>query len=132
MDNTCQGSIDGEGVFTIGILVDRRQKALKREDRSLFPSTRAAGRAMDSKEATHGLQLLVKHLKLPYRVSSHSARKGAATEAVLAGLPLVAIQAYGLWKEAGSLQKYVGEALRQRFPFLDALWGLRGTQLGRS
>ena len=87
---------------------------------------------MDSKEATHGLQLLVKHLKLPYRVSSHSARKGAATEAVLAGLPLVAIQAYGLWKEAESLQKYVGEVLRQRFPFLDALWGWRGTKLGRS
>ena len=65
---------DGEGVFTIGTLVARRWKALEREDRSLFPSTRTAGRAMDSKEATHGLQLLVKHLRLPYRVSSHSAR----------------------------------------------------------
>ena len=85
--------------------MDRRHKALEREDRSLFPSTRTAGRAMDSKEATHGLQLLVKHLKLPYRVSSHSAREGVVSEAVLAGL-LLSIQAYGLWEEAGSLQKY--------------------------
>ena len=115
MDNTCQGSIDGEGVFTIRILVARRLKGTRERGQEPFPSTRAAGRVMDSKEATHGLQLLVKHLKLPYRVSSHSARKGAATEAVLAGLPPVAIQAYGLWKEAGALQKYVGEALRQRF-----------------
>ena len=58
MDNTCQGSIDGEGVFTIRILVARRLKALEREDRSLFPSTRTAGRAWTLRRPHMGFSYL--------------------------------------------------------------------------
>ena len=112
---------DGLGLEPVGILRRRREEAVRERRPFLFPSVRKPGEAMASNEATHGLQLLSKHCGVPQRVTCHSARKGAATEAVLAGLPVPVIQAYGVWNNVGSLERYIGEALRQGFPFLSTL-----------
>ena len=112
---------DGLGLHPTKIVLMRRAEALEKGRVHLFPSTRQAGEAMSSKEATSGLQLLCRHCAVPQRITSHSARKGAATEAILAGLPMVVVQAIGLWKQAGSVEKYVGEVLRQSYPFLRVL-----------
>ena len=112
---------DGYGLRPVGVLKRRRHLALQRGRPYLFPSTRNPGTHMDSKEATHGLQLLTRHCAVRQRITCHSARKGAATEAVLAGIPLVVVQGYGLWKGPSSLEKYVGEVFRQRYPFLQTL-----------
>ena len=112
---------DGLGLEPVRILLRRREEAVRHRRPFLFPSTRKQGEAMASNEATHGLQLLSKHCGIPQRVTCHSARKGAATEAVLAGLPVPVVQAYGIWGNSSSLEKYVGETLRQRFPFLRTL-----------
>ena len=87
--------------------------------------TQEAGGGAEAQEA----------LPLPQRVTCHSARKRAAIEAVLAGLPVPVVQTYGVWGNASSLEKHVGETLRQRFPFLRTLaaaartgshWGRHG------
>ena len=70
---------------------------------------------------TAHLKRLSARLGLNIRISSHSARKGAAVEAVLAGVPLPVVQALGGWKDINTLQAYIGEALRRTVPWLEII-----------
>ena len=56
-------------------------------------------------------------------VTAHSARKGAATEAILAGVPLVVIKALGYWSQLDTLEKYVGDSGRRQVGLLPILAG---------
>lgn len=71
-------------------------------------------------EVTIYLKRLSARLGVDKRISAHSARKGAAVEAVLAGVPLPVVQALGGWRDINTLQAYIGEALRRTVPWMEA------------
>eukprot|EP00766_Chilomastix_caulleryi_P001754 gnl/Chilomastix_caulleri/2726.p1 GENE.gnl/Chilomastix_caulleri/2726~~gnl/Chilomastix_caulleri/2726.p1 ORF type:complete len:75 (-),score=2.63 gnl/Chilomastix_caulleri/2726:99-323(-) len=45
-----------------------------------------------------------------FRISGHSARKGAALEACVAGVPEAFIQAEGGWRDPAVCRQYMGRA----------------------
>ena len=55
------------------------------------------------------------------RLTAHTARKGAAVEALMRGVPLPVIQALGGWKDLNTLQAYIGEAVRRTTSLIDIL-----------
>lgn len=112
---------DAAGLAPASILRARRKAALSREPSWLFPSTWHKGEAMATSEATKALGSLAKRVGLDCRVTAHGGRKGGAVEAVMAGMPVVAVQAYGLWKQQDSLLDYVGPSIRRQLPFLSTL-----------
>lgn len=46
--------------------------------------------------------------------TAHPARKGAAAEAILAGIPPVVVKAMGYWAQVDTLEKYIGETVRRQ------------------
>ena len=62
---------------------------------------------MLTSEATKALRALTKRIGFDIKVASHGGRKGGAVEAVMA------VQAYGLWKQQDSLLDYVGPSIRR-------------------
>ena len=75
---------------------------------------------MKTDEATKALHNLAKRTEIGVRVTAHGGRKGGAVEAVMAGMPTIAVQAHGLWKSRDSLLDYVGSSIR-KIPFLPTL-----------
>lgn len=51
-------------------------------------------------------------------ITPHSARKCAATEAVLAGIQLIITKAMGYWVQLDILEKYVGGIIGQQVTLL--------------
>lgn len=98
-----------------------RERAERRGTRNLFEGTK--GRPPETASITSLLGRLGKKLGLEARITSHSARKGAAVEALKAGVPLPIIQALGAWKDANSMQAYIGEAVRRSTALMDLLKG---------
>ena len=84
--------------------------------------TEKRGRPPSTASVTERLKRLTRKLGLAARITAHSARKGAAIEALLAGVPIPVIQALGGWRSADTLQAYVGEAVRRTIPLL-RFWG---------
>lgn len=76
---------------------------------------------MLTSEATKALRALTERTGFDIRVTAHGGREGGAVEAVMAGMPMVAVQAYGLWKQQDSLLDYVGPSIRRQLPFLPTL-----------
>lgn len=106
----------------------RRKEAMKKGRLLLFPGR--SGKPLATATVTRHLKKLARRLGVEGRISSHSARKGAAIEAVLAGVPLPVVQALGGWKDINTLQAYIGEGLRRSVPLLDIL--KRHKEEGRS
>lgn len=102
----------------------RREEALARGSKVLFPDRN--GRPLSTGMVTIHLKRLARKLGVTGRISSHSARKGAAVEAVLAGVPLPVVQALGGWKDLNTLQAYIGEGLRRTVPLLEVLGERQG------
>lgn len=109
----------GCGLYPTRILRERRARAILQGRTLLFSSREDKDAAITSSEVTAALKRLTRKLQLKCRVTAHSGRKGAAVTALLAGIPVVVIQAFGLWKGVESLQAYLGKAVRERFCILD-------------
>ena len=99
----------------------RREEADRKGRKSLFPGK--GGHPVATSTITARIKRLAKRFGIKGRISSHSARKGAAVEAVLAGVPLPVVQALGGWRDLNTLQAYIGEGLRRNVPLLDILRG---------
>lgn len=100
-------------------LADYRREAVKQGRERLFVGTR--GKPLTTSLITARLKRLGKRLGCETRLTAHSARKGAAVEAVLAGTPLPVLQALGGWSDINSLQAYVGEAIRRTVSLFEVL-----------
>lgn len=104
-----------------GRIARYRERAERRGTLNLFEG--AKGKPPETSSITSLLGRLSKKLGLEARITSHSARKGAAVEALKAGVPLPIIQAMGAWKDANSMQAYIGEAVRRSTALMDLLKG---------
>lgn len=107
-----------------------RQEAIKAGRKELFVTRK--GRQLETTKITARLKRASKKLGIAARITSHSARKGAAVEALLAGVPVPVIQALGGWKDINTLQAYLGEAVRRTTSVLDVLRGKERTRRKRS
>ena len=103
-----------------GILIRKRREAVRARRDLLFAGPKL-GKAPKATEVTHALRSLTMRMGWRRRISSHSARRGAAVAAVMAGLPLHIVQAFGAWKSADTVQIYVAEAIRNEYCFLELL-----------
>ena len=92
-------------------LREYREAATKQGKTHLFRGR--GGKPPETAAVTRLLRAASTRLGMRERITSHSARKGAAVEALLAGVPLPVIQALGAWKDINSLQAYVGDSVRR-------------------
>ena len=98
------------------------REAAKREGRELlFPGR--GKRPLETAAITAQLRRVSRKLGIGRRITSHSARKGAAVEAVLKGVPLPVVQALGGWRDLNTLQAYIGEAVRKTTSLMQLLEG---------
>lgn len=100
-------------------LAHYRESARRQGRQNLFVGK--GGKPPETASITSHLKRLSRKLGCKARITSHSARKGAAVEALKAGVPLPIIQALGAWKDAGSMQAYIGEAVRKSVSLMDIL-----------
>lgn len=96
-----------------------REEARKQGRKTVFIGK--SGGPPETATITRHLKKLGKKVNCGTRLTSHSARKGAAVEAVLNGVPIPVVQALGGWKDLNSLQAYIGEAIRRTTPLLEML-----------
>lgn len=89
----------------------------------LFSHESAADVELTTAQISSAVARAAKKAGISTRVSSHSARKGAAVLALLSDVPVVAIQGLGLWKCMDSLQAYLGRAIRENFSVLELVEG---------
>lgn len=100
-----------------------RRRAIKQGRRTLF---RGRGRKPPSTSSiTALLKRITAKVGIRARITAHSARKGAAVEALLAGVPLPVIQALGGWSDVNTLQAYIAEAIRRSTSLMGVLRGRR-------
>ena len=102
-----------------------KKDAIEKGKKGLFLNKK--NKSIGTPQVSWQLRKIAAKVGFKERISAHSARKGAAVEAVLAGIPLPVVQALGAWKNIDSLQAYIGDALRGTMPWLDAI-GTRGGQ----
>ena len=106
------------------ILRQYRERARTRGKTCLFRGK--SGKPPETATITRHLKSVTRKLGVDIRVTSHGARKGAAVEAVLAGIPLPVVQAIGGWSDINTMQAYIGEALRRAVPWLEAARKVKG------
>ena len=100
-----------------------RRRAIKQGRRTLF---RGRGRKPPTTSSiTSLLKRITTKVGIRARITAHSARKGAAVEALLAGVPLPVIQALGGWSDVNTLQAYIAEAIRRSTSLVGVLKGRR-------
>lgn len=103
------------------ILRRRRETAIRSCSPLLFPSRKEGKQPLSSSAVSQRLRKVLRKLGSTLRVTAHSGRKGAALEALLSGVPIVAIQSFGAWKDLRTLELYVGEAVRRNVSLGDVL-----------
>lgn len=116
---------NGHGLYPRDILAARRGQAVDAGRGLLFSAAQDRDAILDTASITSALKTLVRRVGLGVRVTSHSARKGAAVTALLGGVPVVVIQAFGAWASTESLQYYLAKAVRENFCVLDMPLGGR-------
>lgn len=75
---------------------------------------------------TNALKGLTRKMGWRKRITAHSARRGAAVEALMAGIPPLIIQSWGAWSDINTMQIYIGEAAREQYGLLQLLKAKRG------
>lgn len=103
--------VDTGGLQAAERLARRRSEALQEGRKALFVGR--SGERQTTAAITAKLKRVSRRLGAGTRLTAHSARKGAAVEALLAGVPLPVIQALGGWRDLNTLQAYIGEAVRR-------------------
>lgn len=117
---------DTQGLRAAEILERYRKEARRTGNKALF--TGRGGKQLSTAKITAKLRKVSLKLGFNIRLTAHSARKGAAVEALLAGVPLPVIQALGAWKDLNTLQAYIGEAVRRTTPLLSLLGNRKGKE----
>lgn len=107
------------------ILRDHREAARRKGRVWMF--TGKGDNPPETSTITRRLKELATKLGANIRISAHAARKGAAVEAVLAGIPLPVVQALGTWQDINTLQAYIGEAVRRATPWMEITAGKERT-----
>ena len=105
--------VDVGGVRAAIALRRWRETAVRNKTPLIFPACRRGTKEVSSSTVSTNLRSALRKLGMNIRVTSHSARKGSALEALLAGVPLIAIQAFGGWRDLATLERYVGDAVRR-------------------
>ena len=111
---------DNRNLRPASILRERRTEAIENNRKYLF-SNGAEDLPISTDKVTKTLRNIVKKLGIKKRITAHSARKGAAVELLLRGVPLVAIKSWGIWANIDTLEAYVGRAVREEASLLDFL-----------
>ena len=112
---------DGHSLWPTIILKERRARACLLSKSVIFSTDEDGDRIMSSSGVTGALKKVLKKIKMHVRVTSHSGRKDAAVTALISGVPVSVIQAFGLWKCQDSLQSYLGKAVREKYCMLDLI-----------
>lgn len=122
---TCQRHIkkvsNGCGLYPTNILIGRRNRAMLEGVKLIFIVSSCQKEPLTSAAVTTALKQLARKTGMSGRISAHSARKGSAVTALVAGVPVVVIQSLGLWACVDSLQAYLGKAVRERFNVLELI-----------
>ena len=110
------------GFIKAATFVQRRRDTTIRKGRQvLFSAKENKDEPMSSSVVSTLLKGIMKKIKSVKRVTAHSARKGAAVEALLSGLPIVTIQSFGGWQDMRTLERYLGDSLRRNVAWMDLL-----------
>lgn len=117
---------NGCGLFPVNILLRRKMQAQLEGRKLIFSEQRSGDVPLSSASVTSALKQVCKKTRTSGRITSHSARKGAAVSTLMAGIPLVVIQSLGLWACADSLQSYLGRAVREKLGVLEIIDGAGG------
>lgn len=112
---------DGCGLDPTRVLKERRMNAKRYARSLLFSCSDTEDLQFTSAEVTKALKRVAKKVQLRCKLTSHSARKGAAVAALVAGVPIAVIQALGAWKCLESMQSYLGRAIRENYGILEIL-----------
>lgn len=110
------------------ILKKYRARALKRRSPLLWSVAEEVRDVWRTDAISKALAGAASSLGFNQRVSAHSARKGAALEALFAGAPLPVIQAFGGWHCIDSLQAYLAEGVRRSSSVFQVVLGDRGRE----
>ena len=110
------------------ILKRYRARALKRRSPLLWSVAEEVRDVWRTDAISKALAGAASSLGFNQRVSAHSARKGAALEALFAGAPLPVIQAFGGWHCIDSLQAYLAEGVRRSSSVFQVVLGGRGRE----
>lgn len=102
-------------------LKKRREAAIRTSTSLIYPARKESELVLSSSAVSQRLKRVMRKLGNSDRVTSHSGRKGSALEALLMGVPMVAIQSWGAWKDLRTLERYVGDALRRNVSLGDIL-----------
>lgn len=128
---TCKRCIkhvgDTASLFPTEILRRRRERAALNGGDLLFTAEESGSTVLTSSEVTKDLKRLMRSIGMNRRVTAHSGRKGAAVTALLAGVPVPAIQALGAWKREDSLQAYLAKSVREQFSVMELVKPRRTT-----
>lgn len=105
--------LDGCGLFPKTLLARRRSISSLRGGKFLFSidDMKGAETQRTSSEVTRILKGILRKVRLNKRITAHSGRKGGAVEALLVGVPIMVIQAWGLWGSVDTLLSYLGKAV---------------------
>lgn len=103
---------DCVGLHPSAILKRRRREAQLMGYNYLF-NRGGEDSPIKTEEVSKVLGVLAKKLGIGKKVSAHSARKGAAVDMLLLGIPVVIIKAWGTWARLDTLENYVGRAVRE-------------------
>ena len=121
-------TIKGDRILhPVKFLKERRKRAVEKGKKFLFRASDRMDTGMTTDVISNALKDLAGKMGLELRVTAHSARKGAATEAILKGIPDSVVMALGVWKQADSLQNYVADSIRTQSPLL-SLFGDDGSE----
>ena len=102
-----QKKLTDMGFIKAATFVQRRRDTTIRKGRQvLFSAKENKDEPMSSSVVSTLLKGITKKIRSVKRVAAHSARKGAAVEALLSGLPIVTIQSFGGWQDMRTLERY--------------------------
>ena len=105
------------------ILKERRRKAESEGRTYIFTQSKKADSVVRTSTITNALTNLAEKCNIGRRITAHSARKGAAAEAILAGIPVEVVKAMGCWTQIDTLEKYIGDTVRRQVALLPFLAG---------
>ena len=103
------------------ILLRRKKEAEKEGRKVVFTLDKSV---LPTATISNALMKVAGRTQLNRHVTSHSARKGAATEAVLAGVPLTVVKSMGHWMQIDTLEKYIGDTIRRQVALLPFIAGV--------
>ena len=123
-DKLSKGVADGFGLYPTTILKVRRSIGIRAKREYIFARTEDKDEPFSTSLVTNTLARLGEVLGLPIRITAHSARKGAASEAIVRNVPPLVVKSLGGWQQIDSMEAYIGDTVRTKFPVLRALAGL--------